>query len=585
MRTGSPAHASAANTPLPGLLAPTTPSAFLGVAAALVNALLRVAIIPLFVGPVFDQVLSAGDLSALPRILGVAAAVAIGGALALWVQDASLGRAAAEVTATWRSAIYAGLLRRAPGSLPGTSGGLTSRILTDLREIETYFHFGLGTLVAESATVIAILAYLTATNARAAGLLLLFGLPVLFVLRWMGHALQRIAERSQQGTEDLGRHLQEGFRHHETVRAFAADAMMMKRFENANRRTARAMTARSLVAGVQTPVAQLLLFAAVGLLIALLATSVGRGRMSSGQVVSFVTLVALLATPAQLLPKGYAMARQAASAAQRLRALLGTGDTKREQAPSVGAPLPGQVTASAGTAPVRAPTSDGLSFRGLSFAYDAATPVLHELSHDFPRRGLVAIVGLSGSGKTTLLRLLLGFLEPNAGSVWYGGQRLSNYAEAHLREHISYVPQGHDVLSGTLRDGLAMGRAVSAEALWQALADVGLADLVRALPLGLDHVLAEDGAGFSGGQRQRLAVARAILTRPAVVLLDEPTSSLDGASEADLVALLKGLASDRLVIAVAHRPALAQAADQVLELQDGRLRVNSERSDDERSTA
>lgn len=561
--------AAAGTTPtLPKLLAPSTPAAFVGVAAAVVNAVLRVAIIPVFVAPVFDDVLGRNDLTALPRIIGIAAVVAVGGALALWAQDALLGRAAASITATWRRGLYASLLKRTPGALPGTSGGLASRILTDLREIETYFRFGLGTLVAESATVLAIVAYLTTTNARAAGMLLVSGIPVLLVLRWMGHRLERIATRSQESTEDLGRHLQEGFRHHETVRAFAADTLMLERFESANRRTAREMASRSLLAGVQTPVTQLLLFAAVGLLVAVLATSVGRGSMSSGQVVSFVTLVALLATPAQLLPKGYAMAREAGAAARRLRELAApepahpvrveeargaTRDRGRgEEEPNEGA--------------------DGLLLETLSFAYEPQRPVLRELDLRLPRQGLVAIVGLSGSGKTTLLRLLLGFLEPSSGGVRLGGRLLSELGEALLRQRVSYVPQDHEVLSGKVRDSLAMGRAVPDEALWRALRDVGLAETVLALPGRLDHALAEDGSGLSGGQRQRLAVARAVLTQPEVLLLDEPTSSLDGAGEAELVRLLVGLARERLVIAVAHRPALAEAADQVLELHDGRLR-------------
>lgn len=555
---------------LPKLLAPSTPAAFVGIAAAVVNAALRVAIIPVFVAPVFDQVLGRNDLTALPKIVGIAAVVAVGGALALWAQDALLGRAAAEVTATWRRELYASLLQRTPGALPGTSGGLASRILTDLREIETYFRFGLGTLVAESATVLAIVVYLTTTNARAAALLLVSGIPVLLVLRWMGHRLERIATRSQQSTEDLGRHLQEGFRHHETVRAFAADTLMLDRFEPANRRTAREMASRSLLAGVQTPVTQLLLFAAVGLLIAVLATSVGRGSMSAGQVVSFVTLVALLATPAQLLPKGYAMAREASAAARRLRELAGPDMARpnRSQDDVNEVVEPGaQERPDDGT--------DGLLLETVSFAYEPQRPVLRELDLRLPRRGLVAIVGLSGSGKTTLLRLLLGFLEPSSGGVRLGGRLLSDLGESLLRQRVSYVPQDHEVLSGKVRDSLSMGRSVPDEALWRALRDVGLADAVFALPGRLDHELAEDGTGLSGGQRQRLAVARAVLTRPDVLLLDEPTSSLDGAGEAELVRLLEGLARERLVIAVAHRPALAQAADQVLELHDGRLRRRS----------
>jgi len=541
---------------LPSLLLPTTPGASAGLLSALVGAALRVAIVPVFVTPIFDQVVNARDLSHLSVILTTAGAVALVGALALWAQDALLGRSAAYVTRAWRSGLYRRLLGRPPGALPGTSGGLASRILTDLREVETYFHFGVGTLAAETGTVLAILAYLFHTNARASLLLVAFGLPTLLALRWVGGALERVAERSQVGTEALGRHLQEGLKHHETIRAFDAASMMLERFEPENRKTARAMAQRSLISGAQIPITQVLLFGAVGLLVVLLAGSVERGAMSAGQLVSFVTLVALLSTPAQLLPKGYALLREASAASRRLRAL------------AVAAPVRTAAPDRTCNGPRR---SRGLELDDLSFAYPGGPWILDAIDLVLPEHGLVAVTGESGVGKTTLLRLLLGFLRPVRGCIWLDGEALGDMPESVLRSRISYVPQAHEVLSGPLRQSLLMGRALDEGALWRALDAVGLTAMVSGLPNGLDHVLLEDGAGLSGGQRQRLALARALLTQPRVLLLDEPTSSLDEGSEAALVTMLKDQARERLVLAVVHRPALVRAADATLHLRDGRL--------------
>jgi ATP-binding cassette subfamily B protein len=541
---------------LPSLLLPTKPGAIVGMSAALVGSALRVAIVPVFVTPIFDQVVNRQDLSHLPSILGTAGAVALAGALALWAQDALLGRSAAAITRTWRSGLYRRLLQRPPGTLPGSSGGLASRILTDLREVETYFRFGIGTLVAESGTVLAILAYLFGTNVVASTMLVGFGLPTLLALRWVGGALERVAERSQVGTEALGRHIQEGLKHHETVRAFDATSMMLERFEPENRRTARAMAQRSLISGAQIPITQVLLFAAVGLLVVLLAGSVERGAMSAGQLVSFVTLVALLSTPAQLLPKGYALLREAQAAGKRLRSLA----------------IPAAPRAVTPDRPCSGPTTGhGLELAGISFAYPDGPWVLTGIEASLPEHGLVVITGESGAGKTTLLRLLLGFLQPVRGCIWLDGEALDALPESVLRSRVSYVPQAHEVLSGPLRQSLLMGRVLPDDRLWQALEAVGLEAMVRRLARGLDHELAEDGAGLSGGQRQRLALARALLTQPRVLLLDEPTSSLDEASEAGLVEMLRAQAQRRLVVAVAHRPALVRAADHNFHLSDGAL--------------
>lgn len=152
------------------------------------------------------------------------------------------------------------------------------------------------------------------------------------------------------------------------------------------------------------------------------------------------------------------------------------------------------------------------------------------------------------------------------------GRPLDALPEGERRRLVGWVPQATPLLRGTLRDNLNLGRGHADSELWAALAAVELADAVRALPGGLDYRLSEDGAGLSGGQLQRLAIARALLGGPPVLLLDEPSASLDPGSEEALVRTLVEQARERLVVAVAHRPALALAADRVLHLAGGQLR-------------
>ncbi|HEX7041260.1 MAG TPA: ABC transporter ATP-binding protein [Trueperaceae bacterium] len=570
------------------LLWPRRPSAYLGVLAAVASAVSRVAVVPLFVTPLFDRALA--DPSALPGMLLVAGAVVLGGSLALWAQDALLGRAAALSTADARRAVYSDLLHRPPGTLPGSSGALASRVITDLKEVENYVRYGLGSLVAESVTLGLILGALVRADVRAAGLLAALGLPAALALRGLGAALQRAAAGSMEGTEALGRHIQEGVRHHETVAAFGARRFMLRRFDAVNRSTAAAGARRSLLAGLQVPVTQVLLYGALGAVVVVLAGGVRRGELTVGEMVSFLTLVALAAGPAQLLPAAYALYRQAAAAARRVEALA------RERQPAEGAPsdatrpsgadagraaepagptAPGPEVGSAADAsgparpvPTPAPGAAGhaLSLRGLATGFDAERPVLTGLDLDLPPRGLFAVTGPSGVGKTTLLRTLLGLLPPVAGRVVWGDRELRDVPDEELRRLVAYVPQGHELVSGTVREALALGREVADDDLWAALEAAGVARTVADLPGGLDAELGEDGSGLSGGQRQRLAIARALVGRPAALLLDEPTSNLDEAAEAGVVELLARLGRERLVLAVSHRPALAAAADAVIEL-------------------
>ncbi|MCA9837013.1 MAG: ABC transporter ATP-binding protein [Trueperaceae bacterium] len=541
---------------LVNLLFPRTRWALLGMLAALANAFLRVAIVPALVVPVFDKVLSQNDLAELSRILAIAALIALGGALALFFQDALLARAAAQIAASWREALMARLLRLMPGQLPGSSGGLAGRIVADLREVEYYYQYGLGTLVAETFSLLGILFLLFKTNAQASVFLLVLILPAVLASRFLGKRIESVSQASQEGVEQVSAQLQEGFKLHELIRAFGADRFVMERFKASNQFTARAMAKRYWLASLQLPMTQILVFIAIGILLWILIASVHAGRMTVGEVVAFITLTALLSTPAQLIPRGYAHLQQARAASKRLQELLGL--KRNETEPKT-------------TSVVSEPRASGwLELKTLSFSY-GQQKVLSNINLSLTRAELVVLIGESGAGKTTLLKLLLGFVQPGEGTIYLKGRVLSQISEAKLREKLAYVPQEAPLFKASLRDNLCFGRSFTDQRLWQVLEAVFLADLVRGLPEGLSYELSNEGEGLSGGQKQRIAIARALLSEPDVLILDEPTSSLDDKNEQSIVKLLKSQAKQRLVITVAHRPALMEAADRLFLLEAGQI--------------
>jgi ABC-type multidrug transport system fused ATPase/permease subunit len=422
------------------------------------------------------------------------------------------------------------------------------RILTDLKDVELYY-YNLGTLVAESSFLLCILVALFLTNASVTLLLFVTALPLILILSWLGRRLKRATTRSQERLEQVGSSLQEGLKHHAVIRAFAAKDFLLSRFRGFNQASQREQVRRNLFSSIQVPIAQLLTFGAVALLLTLMARSVASQTMTVGQLVSYVTLVALLSTPVQLLPKADAALQQARAARERLLELW--------HLPNIAA-----------SSEIKTVAGNGLRLENLSFSYDTQT-VLQKISFAFPKRGLVALVGESGAGKSTMMALLLRFLRPTSGELYLDGQSYAALSEELLRQRVAYVPQGTDLLSGTVRDNLLLGRVISEEKLWWALKAVRLETTIQSL--GLSYELREDGVGLSGGQRQRLAVARALLSEPDVLLLDEPSANLDEESERVLLETLTLQAKERLVVVVAHRPALIEAADSVLKLEDGRL--------------
>jgi ABC-type bacteriocin/lantibiotic exporters, contain an N-terminal double-glycine peptidase domain len=182
----------------------------------------------------------------------------------------------------------------------------------------------------------------------------------------------------------------------------------------------------------------------------------------------------------------------------------------------------------------------------------------------------LAIVGPSGSGKSTLVRVLLGFAIPENGEIRFDGQPLNGLRLDSVRRQIGSVLQTNTLFSGTLMEAIAGGSVIEGEAAWHAAELAGLADEIRAMPMGLQTMVPEGGGTLSGGQRQRVAIARALVRRPRILIFDEATSALDNRTQAIVTASLDSLAITRIVIA--HRLSTVQRADRIVVLESGQVR-------------
>lgn len=511
---------------------------------------MRVLVVPVLIGSMFDQVLSQGEFGLIGRVLLTAGVITLVGAAALWLQDLLFGRLAGTVTAEWRDRLYAALLRRNSLDRSQSSGGLASRIIADLKECEVHLQYGLSSLVAESATAAAILVLLLVMNTTATLILIALALPLAFTLTWLGRRVENASREVLERTEEVGAHLQEGLGQLEVARTFGLAPFLRARLEPDNSRLRQAMGRRALWAGAQAPAAQVLGFIALAVLILLLVGSVRQGTMTLGELTSYVTLIALLGTPLTMLPRAWAMYRQAQAASARLHSLLGQEDSQPARS-EAGAPDLSQAIT--------------LTLSGVSFRFDDAdTDLITGLDLQLHGPALIAVVGDSGSGKSTFLRLLLGLLSPTAGRIDLAGTDLAELSDAEQRSLIAYVPQNPALFRASVSENIDLGRGFGADRISAVLAEVGLETLAASLPGGLSYQLAERGAGLSGGQQQRLAIARALLADPRLLLLDEPTASLDADSEEAVIRVLRREAGRRLVIVSTHRPALLGHSDRVI---------------------
>ena len=214
-----------------------------------------------------------------------------------------------------------------------------------------------------------------------------------------------------------------------------------------------------------------------------------------------------------------------------------------------------------------------LALKNVTAGYEgAAPPVVREASFEIPRTGHIALVGPSGAGKTTIFSLLLRFIDPAEGTLVLDGLAYEHWSIADVRSRMAYVEQETPIIPGAVRQNVLFrvpDEASDAEA-WAALDSVRLGEKVRSLPGGLDADVSE--TSISGGERQRLAVARALVRRPEVLLLDEATAQLDGTTEAAIQRVIAEAAQARAVVTIAHRLSTVLDADRIIVLDRGRVR-------------
>jgi ABC-type multidrug transport system fused ATPase/permease subunit len=281
-----------------------------------------------------------------------------------------------------------------------------------------------------------------------------------------------------------------------------------------------------------------------------------RGQMLVGSLTVVIAYLAAVYGPLSAIAHTTGQLQGALAGAKRVRAILELVPETVDRPDAVPATrLQGRV-----------------QFDSVGFTYPDGTDVLHDISFDAQPGQMVALVGLTGAGKTTLVSLIPRFYDATTGRVVLDGVDVQQYAVRSLRERIAIVLQEPVLFSGTIGDNLRYGRLDATQAEIEEAARAAHAhDFIMRLPKGYDTEIAEAGGSLSGGERQRISVARAILKDAPILILDEPTSSLDAISEEIVFAALKRLRVGRTTIVIAHRLSTVRDADQILVLDGGRI--------------
>ena len=342
----------------------------------------------------------------------------------------------------------------------------------------------------------------------------------------------------------------------ETVKAFAAEQREADRFDTAKKRYAEAASkSQQSLAGLNAAQAAIM---NGGLLAVALtgAYKVLNGQLEAGDVAALTLMLMNVYQPLNILGWAYREIKQASVDLERLFQTL-------KLKPEV---------ADKPDAPALVLKGGGVRFEGVSFAHDGRDRSVSEVSFEIAPGSFVGLAGPSGAGKSTLLRLLFRFYDPDEGRVLIDGQDIAGVTQSSLRNALGLVPQDVVLFNDTLRENILYGHPEADEdALWDAVERARLGDFVRSLPKGLETRVGERGLKLSGGEKQRVGVARAILKNPPILILDEATSALDSETESEVQAALAEAARGRTTIAVAHRLSTIAKADQIIVLEDGHV--------------
>ncbi|WP_030800081.1 NHLP bacteriocin export ABC transporter permease/ATPase subunit [Streptomyces sp. NRRL S-337] len=508
------------------------------------------ALVPIATGKVLGVYVPAADKG---LIVQVALAVIISSVVAaafMLLQSLTVLRMEGRIESALQPAVWDRLLRlptkffteRSTGELASAAMGISAirRVLS-----------GIGPVAVQSTTIgamnlVLLLVYSVPLALAALGMLLVIGAVFLTMglweLRWqrrlikLSNKLNNQAFQTLRGLPKLRVAAAESF-------AYAAWAREFARSRELQQKAGRIKNLTTVLNAVYLPLCSLTLF--------MLLAGPARGTMSAGSFLTFNTSVTMLLTSVTQITGAFVSAAAALPMFEEIRPVL-------DEAPEVrgASAQPGTLTGA-------------IEAKKLSFRYTDDGPlVLDDISLQVHPGEFVAVVGPSGCGKSTLLRLLIGFDKPTSGSVLYDGQDLGALDQAAVRRQCGVVLQNAQPLTGSILDCICGAESFTQEEAWAAAEMAGLAEDIKRMPMGL-HTMISGGGAISGGQRQRLMIAQALVRRPRILFFDEATSALDNETQRIVIDSTRKLSASRLVIA--HRLSTVMDADRVIVMADGRI--------------
>lgn len=441
------------------------------------------------------------------------------------------------------------------------SGAIVSRVLNDVQQANELVSSVLIDVWMDGISLMLVVVALLALNWRLAIVALCISPLWVVFMRFFSPRIKSVSHRMQETVEEITGQVHERVASASTIKSFCREDLEVEHFRDQTKRLLDRTVDKVRLAARQEMLIQLLTRAAPSVVIWVGALMILRGTMTLGTLVAFFSYLGFLYLPLERFAQLSVVVSASMAALERIFSFL---DLKPEITDH---PLSRPFAIRNGT----------VQFDDVSFAYGARNgvskgPALEGLNLHIPGGCRVALVGKSGAGKTTMASLVPRFYDATRGRVLIDGRDVRHYTLKSLRNHVALVAQDALLFSASIRDNLRYARAdATDEMLMRALEMASMRDFVESMPQGLDTIIGERGFKISGGQRQRLAIARALLKDSKIVIFDEATSAVDSESENQIHSAMERLMIGRTVLMISHRLRSAITADLIVVLDDGRI--------------
>ena len=511
---------------------------------------------PYLMGRAIDQYIDKNDLPGLAHLLGLMIVAYVLGAAGVWLQTYLMVGVAQRAVREIRRDLFARLQ-----TLPlrffdqRSHGDLMSRLTNDVENISNVLVASFSQLVSSVFGLVGVIITMFVLNVRLAAVSLAI-MPLTYVItRLIAGRTRRGFRETQQTLGALNGIIEETITGERTVKAFVREGTTIEGFCEVNRELRRVALRARIYAGFMGPLMGMVNYAGL----AIVATTGGwlavRALATVGEVATFVNYAGRLGFPLNQIASLFTTIQSALAGAERVFELM-------DETPE---------TDAAGAQPFGHITGD-VVLDGVSFGYEPGVPVLKRVSLHARPGQMIALVGPTGAGKTTIANLLTRFYDIDSGRILIDGQDVAGVKKDDLRLKLGLVLQDNFLFTGTVMENIRYGRLDASEEEVVAAATLANADsFIRRLPFGYQTVLTERGSNLSQGQRQLLAIARAILANPEILILDEATSNVDTRTEKHLQEALMRLMRGRTSFVIAHRLSTIRDADQVLVINNGEI--------------